>query len=82
VTTGGGLKGGAVARRVGTRKFAVAKARGKKRTFVPLFLLVKRTVDPKKLNFIVPPEMARPLPGVTERITAELMAKRNPTEGV
>jgi hypothetical protein len=82
-TTEGGLKGGVVMRRVGSASSPSRKARGKKRTFVPLFLLVKRTVDPKKLNFIATARRwLDKLPGVTERITAELMAKRNPTDGV
>jgi hypothetical protein len=78
VTTEGGQGGGMVLRRAGLRKFVGVRAKGKKRTFVPLFLLVKRTVDPKRLDFIATAQRwLNKLPGITERITAELMAKRD-----
>jgi hypothetical protein len=61
----------------GSGRFVVSKAR-KRKTFVPLFLLVKRTVDPKKLNFVATAKRwLDKLPGITTRITAELMAKRD-----
>lgn len=75
-STAGGLSGGAIARvrKVGRGKAraSVAKARGK-RDFVPLFLLIKRVVLPKKISFVRIAEIwLNKLPRITERIVAEL----------
>jgi hypothetical protein len=79
VTTAGGIGGGFVAKGgFGRGKVTAVQARGKKRDFVALFVLVKTTVEPKKLNFMyLAQKWANALPDIVRRITGELMAQRD-----
>lgn len=57
-----------------------AKTRGKKRDFIPLFVLVKRVKLPRKLRFVpIARRWLYRLPHIVERIAADLMAKKSTT---
>ena len=71
-----GAKGGSRGARV-NGKFVSVKARGKKRDFIPLFVLVKLVRLPKKLRFVyLAQKWLNRLPAFTEQRAAEIMAKR------
>lgn len=74
--THGKAKGGFLGTVLGG-KVKIAKARGKKRDFVPLFVLVRSVRLPKKLNFVaLAQKWLNRLPDFTEKRAAELLAKR------
>lgn len=68
----GGFLGGLVGGKIQT-----VKARGKKRDFIPLFVLVKSVRLPRSLHFVqLAQKWLNRLPGLTEKRAAELLAKR------
>jgi hypothetical protein len=74
----GKRRGGSIAQYT-AGKFSQVRARGKKRDFIPLFVLVKSVRLPKKLRFVeIAQRWLNRLPAFTEKRAAEIMAKGKP----